>query len=395
MALTDLQIRNLRPGERTAKVSDGEGLYLHMPPNGSKLWRMAYRFDGKQKTLSFGAYPSTSLSLARQRRTEAKRTLAEGQDPSRQARIAKQQRRVAANNTFNAVADEFLQKLEKEGRAPGTLEKKRWFIGMAKSAFGTQPIAEITAADILAPLRKVESKGHYETARRLRSTIGQVFRYAIATARTQYDPTYGLRGALISPSVTHRAAIIDRDGFAKLVKDVWVYNGTVPTATALRLMVLLYPRPGELRWARWREFDLEAGCWTIPAERMKMRKGHKKPLPQLAVDILKASNEYRVDDDFIFPAATTPSKPMSENTLNQALRRMKYRKDQATSHGFRASASSLLNESGLWSADAIEAELAHVSSNEVRRAYHRAQYWDERVKMSEWWAALVAGALNE
>lgn len=386
MPLTNLQVQNLKPSGRSLKVSDGAGLYLHLTPSGSKLWRMAYRYGGKQKTLAFGAYPAVSLAVARERRAAARQTLAAGKDPALEAKRARQNAELEAASSFNAIADEFLAKAEKEGRADATMAKKRWLLDMAREQFGDMPVREIQAADVLAALRLVEQQGNYETARRLRSTIGQVLRYAVATARAETDPTTALRGALIAPKVTHRAAIVDREDFGKLVRSIWSYSGSKETAVGLRLMALLYPRPGELRFATWGEFDLENGCWTIPAARTKMRREHKKPLSALAVEILRDFRTRRRTDGLILPSLTSLLAPISENTLNLALRRLGYGKDEACSHGFRASASSILNESGLWSADAIEAELAHASGNEVRRAYHRASYWEERIRMAEWWS---------
>ncbi|MEQ9314377.1 MAG: site-specific integrase, partial [Henriciella sp.] len=293
------------------------------------------------------------------------------------------------------IADELVDKLRKEGKAEVTLKKKEWLLDMANADFGRQPITLITAADILKTLRKVEAKGNYESAKRLRSTIGQVFRYAIATARAENDPTYGLRGALIAPKVSHMAAVTDAEGFGDLIRAIWAYEGGSPsTRAALKLMALLYTRPGELRLALWDEFDLEGATWTIPAARTKMRREHTKPLPPLAVEILRTLKHETGSNYRAFPSSIARDKPISENTLNQALRRMGFDKHEHTSHGFRASASSLLNESGLWNADAIEAELGHVGADEVRRAYHRARYWDERVRMAEWWTEFVLHQLS-
>lgn len=389
MPLTDAAIKNLKPTSKITKHSDGAGLHIHLTPNGSKLWRMAYRFDGKQKTLTFGSYPAVSLSHARRKRESAKELLAKGIDPSDIARQDKQQMRAEAENTFGAIAEELLQKLEKEGKAQTTLKKKRWMFSLSSSALDHRPITRITAADILEPLRKIEDKGNYETARRLRAEIGQVFRYAIATAKTENDPTFGLRGALITPVVSHRAALTDKDDFAGLIRAVWSYDGSIETQAGLKLMVLLYPRPGELRQAEWREFDLDSKIWTQPQERTKMRREHKKPLSDAAIGLLLELRRHTGNRRLVFPSHYSPLRPMSENTLNAALRRMGFSKAEATSHGFRASASSLLNESGLWSPDAIEAELAHVGADEVRRAYHRSLYWEERVKMAKWWSEFV------
>jgi integrase len=394
MALTDTAVKNFKGQEKPAKFSDGGGLFLLVTPTGSKLWRLAYRYQKKQKLLSFGAYPQISLADARVRRAEAKALLAKGVDPSvhlKLERIAEQTGKAA---TFKIVADEFLQKNRKEGKAETTLGKKEWLLSLMLPDLGNRPIAEISAAEILIPLRRIESKGNYETARRARAAVGQVFRYAIATARAQNDPTFGLKGALTTPVVSHRAAVTDRKAFGGLLRAVWDYDGMIETRMALQLMVLLYPRPGELRQAEWPEIDFEKATWTLPAARMKMRREHKKPLPAMAIAILKDLQQLTGDGRLLFPAVTSRQRPMSENTLNSALRRMGFPKEEATSHGFRASASTLLNESGKWAPDAIEAELAHVGADDVRRAYHRAVYWDERVKMAEWWATEITAIID-
>lgn len=387
MPLSDIQVRQLSPRESDYKKADGGGLYVQVQSTGSKLWRLRYRFNGKENVLSFGAYPAVTLARARELRTEAKTLLADGIDPSAHAKEKKATQAALTEHTFRKIAAELMAKLRKEGKAEITLKKKQWVLDMAYSDFGDRPITEISAANILVTLRKVESKGNFETAKRLRATIGQVFRYAIATARAENDPTYGLRGALIAPKVSHMAAVTDLKRFGELIRAIWAYeSGSPSTRAALKLMALLYSRPGELRLALWEEFDLERATWTIPAERTKMRREHTKHLPQLAVDILRTLQAETGSNYRAFPSSLARDRPISENTLNQALRRIGFDKDQHTSHGFRASASSLLNESGRWNADAIEAELGHIGADEVRRAYHRARYWDERVKMADWWA---------
>ena len=299
--------------------------------------------------------------------------------------MEKAARIAATENTFATIADEVLAKQEREGRAATTLTKKRWLLDLAATDLGERPIAEITAAEILVPLRRVEKRGRFESARRLRGTIGEVFRYAIATARAETDPTLALRGALTIPTVTYRAALTTANGFGGLLRSIWGHDGMPETRIALQIMALTYPRPGELRQAEWQEFDLDKAEWTIPASRMKMRREHKKPLPPLAIELLQELHRLTGDGRYAFPSVRSRQRVMSENTLNAALRRMGYGKKEATSHGFRASASSLLNESGKWLPNAIEAELAHEDSNEIRRAYHRATYWKERVDMAAWW----------
>jgi integrase len=395
MPLTDTTIRKLKPGSAPLKFSDGGGLFLYVSVAGSKLWRLAYRYAGKQKLLSFGAYPAVTLAAARKRRDQAKELLASGVDPGHRTRTEKLERLIAGGNTFAAIADEFLEKVGREGRADVTLGKKRWLLGMAKSAFGARPIREITPADILAPLKKVERSGNLETAKRLRATIGQVFRFAIATSRVDVDLTYGLRGAIAAPSVTHRAALTNADDFARLVRAVWTYEGHPETRIALQLLVLLYPRPGELRQAKWVEFDLDRKTWDIPPNREKKRRGHRKVLSDAAVAILKQLRDHTGDRELAFYSSLSPGKPMSENTMNAALRRLGFSRMEATAHGLRASASSLLNESGLWSPDAIEIEQGRaVGGGQVRKVYHRGQYWDERIRMCEWWASQIDRMLN-
>ncbi|KQU01604.1 tyrosine-type recombinase/integrase [Rhizobium sp. Leaf453] len=389
MALTDTALKALKPTGRPTKYSDGGGLHILLSPQGSKLWRLSYRFAGKQKTMAFGAYPSVSLADARRQRDSAKVLLAKGIDPSQHTKLARIAKQVSNAVTFKVVADEYLMKIAKEGKADTTQNKKEWLLSLAMSDIGSRAISEITAAEILVPLRRIEAKGNYETARRVRSTIGQIFRYAIATARTNNDPTFGLKGALTVPTVSHRAAITERKAYGGLLRAIWDYEGMPETRAALQLMALLYPRPGELRQAEWKEIDFEQAIWTIPTSRMKMRREHRKPLSAESLAILKNLYELTGDGRQLFPAVTSRTRSMSENTMNSALRRMGFAQHEATSHGFRASASSLLNESGNWSPDAIEAELAHIGADEVRKAYHRALYWEERTKMAEWWASEI------
>lgn len=389
MPLTDRAIKNIKPAAKATKHSDGGGLYLQVTPSGSKLWRMGYRFHGKQKTLYIGAYPTISLAEARTRREQAKHQITEGADPAEEVRRDKIRQQFAAGNTFGTIALELIEKAAAEGKAEATLAKKRWFLTLLEPDLERRAIGEINATDIIAPLKRIEIQGNYETARRTRAFASQVFRYAIATARGTNDPTFGLRGALISPKAEHRAAITDQTEFGKLLRAIWSYSGQPQTVAALKLIALLYARPGELRQASWGEFDLVSGVWTIPAERAKTRKEHKKPLTEASLNILSELKQLTGHEAFVFPAIGARARPLSENTMNQALRRMGFDQSQHTSHGFRATASTMLNESGKWSSDAIEVELAHIDVNAVRRAYHRATYWDERVKMARWWSAEI------
>ena len=386
MALTDAAVRTAKADQKPKKLTDGGGLFLFVTPSGSKLWRLGYRFDGRQKTLAFGSYPLVSLAEARQRRDDAKRLILQGIDPGEQKRIERLTRREAAANTFGVIADEYLEKLRRERKADPTIQKNEWLLGLARPALGKRPITEISAAEVLAVLRKVETKGRLESARRLRSTIGAVFRYAIATARAANDPTVALRGALTTPVVKHRAAITDPKELGALLRAIDAFAGQPATHAALRLMPILFPRPGELRQAEWAEFDLDRAVWEIPAGRMKMRRSHRVPLPPQAIAILRDLHEITGDGRLAFPCVRTVLRPISDGTLNAALRRLGYGTDEVCAHGFRATASTLLNESGLWSADAIERQLAHVDADAVRRAYARGEHWDERVRMMGWWA---------
>ncbi|MEE9376346.1 MAG: integrase arm-type DNA-binding domain-containing protein [Rhizobiaceae bacterium] len=389
MALTDARLRTLKTKEKPYKVADYDGLYVLVNKSGSLLWRFKYRILGKEKLLSFGKYPQISLAQARTARDEARATIASGNDPS-----AKKQEEVAAakfgkNCTFAKVAEQYLSKIIKEGRAESTLAKLDWLMGMANAGLGTKPIAEITAPTILAVLRKEENKGNYETALRLRSTIGAVFRYAIANGLAENDPTFALRDALVTPKVTPRAAITDKKALGGLMRAIDGFEGQTSTRIALELLAIVVTRPGELRHSKWTEIDLEKAVWTIPAERMKMRATHTVPLPDRALELLNELSDLNGWAEYLFPSIRSPKRPMSENTLNAGLRRMGFSGDEMTSHGFRATFSTIANESGLWNPDAIERALAHVETNKIRAAYARGAYWDERVKIADWWSGLL------
>lgn len=386
MPLTDTAIKNAKSKDKAFKLSDAGGLYALVTPGGSRLWRMKYRFDGREKLLSFGPYPITSLKKARILRDEAKSQLFDGVDPAEEkknSQIAAEQHRA---QTFRIVADEYLAKLEKEGRAEATMNKLRWLVGFAEKNLATRPIAAIGPPDILSVLREIESSGKYETARRLRSTFSSIFKFAIATGRAQSDPTYALQGALITPQTKSRAALIKRNELGDLLNKIDVLSGQTTTRVSLQLIALLAPRPGELRLASWEEIDVSEKMWRIPAERMKMRRPHRVPLPNQAVELIEELRRHTGRSELLFPSIKSNKKPISENTLNQALRRLGYSKDRVTAHGFRASFSTIANESGLWHADAIERALAHVEGNDVRRAYLRGEHWEERCRMAQWWA---------
>lgn len=357
-----------------------------MTPSGAKLWNFAYRFAGKQRKLAIGAYPFIPLKEARARRDEAKRRLDVGLDPSQQKRLAKLAATAEQANTFEVLAAEFLQKKRGEGKAAATLSKLEWLIGIAKPTLGARPITEISAPEVLQVLRRVESRERRESAKRLRAVIGSVFRYAVATGRAVNDPTAALKGALMSPIVRHRAAIVEPVALGELLRAIDGHNGMPEVRGGLQLLALTFVRPGELRGAQWTELDFNKAIWTIPAVRMKMRRPHRVPLAPQTINVLKNLRAITGASQLIVPGARGRGRPLSENSLNAALRRLGYTKEEMTAHGFRAAASSILNECGLWNPDAIEAQLAHVEGNAVRRAYARAEFWDERVKMMQWWA---------
>ncbi|MGE3872932.1 MAG: tyrosine-type recombinase/integrase [Parvibaculaceae bacterium] len=384
MPLSDAKCRSAQAGPKLRKLSDAGGLQLWVFPNGSRLWRLAFRSNGKQKLLALGQYPLVTLAKARELQLEAKKQLVEGIDPSAE----RKQRKSAsgAGDTFKAIADEFLAKRRREKAAEATLSKTTWLLEFAYPLIGHLPIRSIKPPEVLEVLREVERRGRYESARRLRSTISAVFRYAIASAKAEIDPTYGLRDSLTKPVVRSRAAVTTADGLVGVLRAIDGFDGHPVTKAALQLMVMLFPRPGELRAARWVEFDLHGGLWIIPADRTKMRREHRVPLPRQAIKLLNDIHPPGDIHAFVFPSVRSVHKCISEGTLNAALRRLGFTKDEVTAHGFRATASTLLNEAGRWNTDAIERQLAHVEANDVRRAYSRGEFWDERVEMMSWWA---------
>jgi len=386
MPLTELAARNAKPADRLVKLSDGGGLQLWVFPDGAKRWRLAYRAGGLQKLLAIGVYPEVGLKGAREAREAAKRILAGGGDPMTVKKRTKAEQAIASANTFEAIAAELVEKKRDENKADQTISKTEWLLSLAYPEIGARPIKEITAPEILRVLRAVAARGRFESAKRLRATIGQVFRYAVATGRADNDPTGALQGAIPSPPGNHRAAIVDPEDFGALLRSIAEYQGAPETLHAMELLALTFVRPGELRSAEWSEFDLDRAIWAIPGEKMKMRRPHRVPLAPQSLAILRKLKDITGAGRFLFPSARSAERPMSENTINAALRRLGFKQDEMTAHGFRSAASSVLNESGLWNPDAIERQLAHVEPDAVRRAYARADYWDERVRMMAWWA---------
>lgn len=388
MPLSELAVRNAKPRDKAFKIADSGGLHLLVQPNGGKLWRLKYRFAGKEKLLSFGPYPATSLAEARRARDDAKKTLAGGTDPSAQKRHDRIAALTAQRDTFKAVAEEFLEAKAANGVSETTLVKLRWILNDVAASLATRPVSQITPAEILELLKRVEKSGRRDTARRLRATISGVFRLAVATLRAQTDPTFALRGALLAPIVQHRAAIVDETALGGLMRAIDDYDGWPTITAALKFLALTCTRPGEVRHLRRNEIDFEKKIWRIPAKRMKMRKPHEVPLSRQAMAVLRDIWPLSEHGELVFPSIRSNRKPLSENALNSALRRMGFGKDEATAHGFRSSASTILNERG-YDPHVIEAILAHQDENEVRRIYNRARYWPERVKLMQDWADLL------
>lgn len=386
MVLTDTAIRNAKPAEKPYKVTDSQGLYLLVNPRGSKLWRIKYRIDGVERKLSLGAYPEITLAEARAARDAARRQLAHAIDPNVAKRQARIEASIRASNSFASVAEELIEKKAREGLAEPTLEKMRWFVKLMGADFGKRPVTDITPQELLHELQKHERRGRLETANLLRAFASRVFRFAVATARAERDPAQLLIGALTTPRVKHFAAIIDPNEFGALLRAIEDYQGDPAVMYALKLTPHVFQRPGELRQMEWAEVNFDKAVWTIPVTKMKMRQPHSVPLSRQALAILQAMRSLSGSGRYVFPSIRTRARPISENTINAALRRMGYSKEQMTAHGFRTSASSLLNESGKWNPDAIERALAHMVAGSVRRIYNQSAYWAERVEMAQWWS---------
>lgn len=389
MALTDIQVKNAKADGKSRKLSDERGLYLYISVAGGKSWRFDYDFFGKRKTLTIGPYPTVGLADARRARDEAKRKLADGFDPSLAKKREQLAVKAAAGNTFSVIVNEFIEKLKRDKRAEPTIIKNKWMLTDLAEKLGPYPVSQITARDVLAVLTSIERSGRVESALATRAAIGRVFRYAIATARAENDPTSALRGALQRHIPVSHAALTTKAEIGGLMRAIYGYEGWPSLVAALKIQALCFARPGETRSMTWTEVDFDRAIWTIPAEKTKMRREHFVPLSKQAVEVLMEMKELFGDKSFVFPSMMSGKKILSENSMNSALRRMGVTEHQHTAHGFRSSASSILNESGEFSADAIEAQLAHVDTRSVRRIYNRATYWDERVKMMQFWADLL------
>lgn len=393
MALTDVKIRQAKPKEKPYKLSDEKGLYLQITPKGSKLWKLKYRFLKKEKKLSIGAYPDISLAEARNKRDQARNQLANEIDPSLDKQIKRKALREASENSFELIAREWFVKFSTQWTPQ---HGERILRRLEKDIFpwlGQQPISQIMAPQLLSTLRRIENRGAIETAHRALQNCSQVFRYAVATGRADRDPCGDLRGALPPVKQKHFAAITDAKEVAGLMRAIHSYQGYFPTLCALKLSPLLFVRPGELRTAEWSEFDFAKAEWHIPPHKMKLRQKHIVPLSTHVIDILMELKPLTGHGQYLFPSVRSPRRPMSENTINAALRRLGYTSDQMTAHGFRSMASTLLNEHG-WHRDAIERQLAHAERNSVRAAYNYAEHLTERKKMMQWWGEYLEGLIS-
>lgn len=397
MALTDIKVRSAKPQEKEYTLVDGDGMFLLIHPNGSKYWRFRFRYGGKQHLMAFGVYPETSLADARQKREEARRLVAAGVDPREHKRAVKEEQ-AKEPITFESVAREWHAANKKwseehSRRVLKSLEDNMFF------AIGKRSIEELNTRDLLAPIKVVEATGRFEVASRLQQRTTAIMRYAVQSGLIDYNPAQEMAGAVASSNRVHRPAL-ELKRLPELLHRVDTYTGRALTRLAVELTLLIFIRSSELRFARWSEIDFETAMWTIPAEReaiegvkhsqrgSKMRTPHLVPLSRQALEILKEVNKISGDRDFVFVGDHNPRKPMSENTINKALRVMGYdTKVEVCGHGFRTMACSSLIESGLWSRDAVERQMSHMERNSVRAAYiHKAEHLDERRLMLQWWA---------
>jgi len=381
---------------RAGKHFDGAGLYLDVKPSGSRYWRVKYRFAGKEKLLALGVFPDVGLKEARQRRDAARALLRDGIDPSAERKAVRRAAEAIAENNFEAVSAEWLAK-QKSNMAIATFNKTKWMLDdLLVPWLGKRPIGDIDALEVLAVVQRVEARGAHETAHRVKQLAGRVFRYACATGRATRDPTAVLKGALTAAKPEERAAITEPAKVGELLRAIDGYAGGLVTRCALQLAPLVFVRPGELRTAEWAEIDLDAAEWNIPAEKMKMRRDHLVPLSQQAIATLREIEPLTGRGRYVFPGERSRQRPMSENTLNAALRRLGFDKDTMTAHGFRATARTILDEHLGFRPDYIEHQLAHTVKDPNGRAYNRTAFLAERRSMMQSWSdfldALRTGA---
>jgi integrase len=393
--LTDTKIRALAPREKPYKSFDGGGLYLHVTPGGGRWWRLKYRFAGREKLLSLGTYPDTSLKLARSKRDDARSLLAQDIDPGARRREEK----AARDNTLDNINEEWIK-----AGCPGGKNRQLKIVTInqlrqrydkyLKPVLGKMPIADIAVADVRAVLLKIQEEGHAETAHRVRALAERLFQFAIATGRAERNVAADLRGTLAAVVTTHFAAITDPEAIGQLLRAIDSYDGQASVQYALRLAPHVFVRPGELRAASWSEFDLDRATWVIPGHRMKMARAHSVPLSTQVVAMLADLRSVIGEGELLFPGLRTHKRPISDNSLNAALRRMGYAKDEMTAHGFRTLASTCLHELGFASGD-IELQLAHLDQNKIRAIYNKAERLTERRRMMQAWSDYLDGLRSD
>jgi integrase len=388
--LSDMKIQKAKSKDKNVTLFDGGGLFLMVTPTGGKLWRFKYRYDGKQKLLAFGSYSEISLLEARKRRDEARSQLAHGIDPGA-VRKAQKQANTEATETFEIIAREWHERFKSNWTTEYASKIMSRLEGDVFPYIGARPIKEIKAPELLTVLRRVEARGTFELAHRIRTICGQVFRYAVATGQAERDPAADLRGALTPVQTINRAAITDPKKVGELLRAVDGYQGSFIVKCALKLAPLFFVRPGELRNAEWEEVSFENAEWNIPASKMKMKEPHLVPLSKQAIEILKELHEYTGASRYVFPSGRTFDRPMSDNAILAALRRMGYAKDEMSGHGFRAMARTILDEVLQVRPDFIEHQLAHAVRDPNGRAYNRTSHLAERKNMMQKWADYLDG----
>ena len=392
MPLTDTKLRNAKPTAKPYKMADGGGLFVLIHPSQGKYWRYKYRFAGKEKQLALGTYPDVSLADARERHAQARKVLASGNDPGETKKEAKRLVTLKHENNFEAIAREWYEQRKHKWTTTYSQTRMARLERHVFPRLGSRPIADITASELLSVIRVVEKDGALDMAQRLLQMAGQIFVYAVATGRAQRNIAIDLRGALKSPVRKHMAHL-KADELPEYLKNLEAYDGAIQTKWALKFLLFTFVRTGELRGAEWKEISFDKAEWRIPAERMKMREQHIVPLSKQAISVLLEMRNHTGNRQFVFPNQHKPSGCMSENTLLFALYRMGYH-SKATGHGFRATASTILNEHG-FVPDVIERQLAHTERNQVRAAYNHAQYLPERKKMMQWWADYLDSLLED
>ncbi len=387
MALTDTALKNLKPLATQYKKADGGGLYLLVKPNGTKLWRLDYRFFGTRKTLAVGQYPAVSLSAARAAREAAKALLAKDLDPGAEKKQAKLVATISQENTFDKAVDAYLENMVKRGRAAPTIEKNTWMLKELSKPLARRPIADIKPIEIANVIKHIEARGVVYSAIQTRATISRVFQLAIAKGQIEIDPTPSMKGALKQHVTESYPGLTEPADVGGLMRAVQGYDGWPQLGAALRLQAYCFARPGETRTLEWDELDLKGRIWSIPASKSKLRRPQDVPLSDQAMDVIESMRPLNGDQKFVFKSMMKGKDILSENSMNSALRRMGYNtQEQHCAHGFRTTASTLLNVSGKFREDAIEAQLAHLDPNRTRRTYNRTDYWDERVPMMQWYA---------